>query len=224
VSCTESAQPTQCTRCPLTPSRAYCKWNSLSRSMRRSPLQFLAAASPDVSMSSRPPVLSLSLSPHTRIYTHTLDVHQFCQTYLSSLQYRGGRWRGFSDRPYDVGRGQTWNFVTGDSHLRSVHDANLGFRRGDSGGVADRTGGFRPPPLNARPPHYAQNAQFRQPPPYNKINNNNNNNNNQSQQNRPNRPFDTNPRFRLPQHHRPKPLDYRNWEYATEVPPPNSGN
>ncbi|KAE8056418.1 hypothetical protein FH972_013193 [Carpinus fangiana] len=159
--------------------------------MRRSPLRVLAAASPDVSMSSRPP-------------------------------YRGGRWRGFSDRPYDLGRGQTWNFVTGDSHLRSVHDANLGFRRGDSGGVADRTGGFRPPPLNARPPHYAQNAQFRQPPPYNKNKNNNNNNNNQSQQNRPNRPFDTNPGFRLPQHHRPKPLDYRNWEYATEVPPPNS--
>ncbi|GLT60920.1 hypothetical protein SLA2020_336600 [Shorea laevis] len=157
--------------------------------MRRPPLQFIAAASTDVSsitMSSRPP-------------------------------YRGGRWRGFSDRPYDGGRGQRGQYVTGDSHFRSVRDANLGFRRGDSGSGSDQTGGFRPPPLNPRPPHYAQNAQFRQPSPYN-----NNNNNNQSQQNQPNRPFDPNPGFRLRQQLRQKPLDYRNWEYATELPPPNS--
>jgi hypothetical protein len=203
-----------------------------SRSMRRPPLQFLAAASTDVSsittMSSRPPVLSLSLSLSLFIYAHRLHALQFCQTYISSLQYQGGRWRGFSDRPYEGGRGQRGQFVTGDSHFRSVRDANLGFRRGDSGSVADQTGGFRPPPLNTGPPHYAQNAQFRQPPRFNKSKSNNNNNNNtntnQSQQNRPNRPFDSNPGVRLPQQLRPKPLDYRNWEYGTEVPPPNSGN
>ncbi|PQQ02514.1 carbon catabolite repressor protein 4 homolog 6 [Prunus yedoensis var. nudiflora] len=48
--------------------------------------------------------------------------------------YRGGRnqWprASSSNRPYSGGRGP---YVTGDSHIRLVRDANLGFRRGDAG-------------------------------------------------------------------------------------------
>lgn len=121
--------------------------------------------------------------------------------------------------------------MTGDSHFRSVRDANLGLRRGDSGSFADHTG-FRPPPLNPRAPPYTQNAQFRQsphpsrniqsqryrqPPPYN------NSNVNQSQQFRQHPPFDQNQAFRPPQQVRQKPLDYRNWEYGTQSPRPHSG-
>ncbi|KAB1204555.1 hypothetical protein CJ030_MR8G021793 [Morella rubra] len=144
--------------------------------------------------------------------------------------YRGGRRRGFSDGPYTDGRGQGVHIVTGDSHFRSVRDANLGLRRGDSGSFADHTG-FRPPPLNPRAPPYTQNAQFRQsprpsrniqsqryrqPPPYN------NSNVNQSQQFRQHPPFDQNQAFRPPQQVRQKPLDYRNWEYGTQSPRPLS--
>ncbi|KAG2700050.1 hypothetical protein I3760_07G215500 [Carya illinoinensis] len=138
---------------------------------------------------------------------------------------RGGRWRGFSDRSHTGGRGQGDHFVTGDSHFRSVRDANLGFRRGDLASFADQTG-FRPPPLNPRPHPYTQNAQFRQPPPppYNNQNQRYRQPppyNNQSQQFRQHLRFDPNQAFRPPQQFRPKPLDYRNWEYATQAPSPN---
>lgn len=90
--------------------------------------------------------------------------------------------------------------MSGDSHFWSVRDANLGFRQGDSGRFSNQTG-FRPPYNN-------QSQRHRHPQPYN----------NQSQQFRP---FDPNQSVRPPHHFRPKPLDYRNWEYSTQAPPPN---
>lgn len=114
------------------------------------------------------------------------------------LQYRGGRnpWRrGYSDRPNIGGRGQ---FVSGDSHFRSVRDSNLEFRQGSYSYQAV------PPP-----PHYNQNQQFRQPPPYNR-----------NQQFRIPRPFHQNQAVRP----HSRPLDYRNWQSAKVPPPPDSGN
>ncbi|KAF3961960.1 hypothetical protein CMV_013467, partial [Castanea mollissima] len=92
--------------------------------MRRRPLQLqlqlLASAAADVSSSSSSSSTTMSSRP----------------------PYRGGRSqgrRGFSDRPYTGGRAQTQTqsqgqaqFVSGDSHFRSVRDANLGFRQGGS--------------------------------------------------------------------------------------------
>uniref|UniRef100_A0A2N9F8L0 Uncharacterized protein n=1 Tax=Fagus sylvatica TaxID=28930 RepID=A0A2N9F8L0_FAGSY len=139
------------------------------------------------------------------------DVSSITTTMSSRPPYRGGRsqWRrGFSDRPYTGGRGQgqgqnQGQLVSGDSHFWSVRDANLGFRQGDSGRFSNQTG-FRPPYNN-------QSQRHRHPQPYN----------NQSQQFRP---FDPNQSVRPPHHFRPKPLDYRNWEYSTQAPPPNCGN
>ncbi|KAF3965709.1 hypothetical protein CMV_010118 [Castanea mollissima] len=158
--------------------------------MRRRPLQLqlqlLASAATDVSSSSSSSTTMSSRPP-----------------------YRGGRSqgrRGFSDRPYTGGRAQTQTqtqsqgqaqFVSGDSHFRSVRDANLGFRQGGSGGRFSNQTAFRPRP---RPPP---------PNPYN----------NQTQRFRP---FDPNQTVRPPHHFRPKPLDYRNWELAAQPPPPNS--
>ena len=193
-------------------------WNRLSMRRRPLQLQLLASAATDVSspsssstMSSRPPVLSplLTLS----IYLQLSSFASFFSNFLFWLQYRGGRgqWRrGFSDRPYTGGRAQVQTqtqtqsqgqsqFVSGDSHFRSVRDANLGFRQGDSGGRFSNQTAFRPRP---RPPP---------PNPYN----------NQTQRFRP---FDPNQSVRPPHHFRPKPLDYRNWELAAQPPPPNSGN
>ncbi|KAL4603740.1 hypothetical protein ACB092_10G145200 [Castanea dentata] len=161
--------------------------------MRRRPLQLqlqlLASAATDVSSSSSSTTMS------------------------SRPPYRGGRSqgrRGFSDRPYTGGRAQLQTqtqtqtqtqgqaqFVSGDSHFRSVRDANLGFRQGGSGGRFSNQTAFRPRP---RPPP---------PNPYN----------NQTQRFRP---FDPNQTVRPPHHFRPKPLDYRNWELAALPPPPNS--
>ncbi|XP_042497359.1 carbon catabolite repressor protein 4 homolog 6-like isoform X2 [Macadamia integrifolia] len=98
----------------------------------------------------------------------------------SRASFRGGRglWRrGFSDRSNE----NTEPFVSGDSHFRSVRDANYGFRQGRRGSFGSR-GGFPLQNFRSRPP-------VGQPPP---------------------------PRTRGP-----KPLDYRNWEYALERPPPH---
>ncbi|CAK9176317.1 unnamed protein product [Ilex paraguariensis] len=173
------------------------------------PLQFLAAAaSSDATstMSSRPP------------------------------QCRGGRtqWRrGFADRPSGDGRGN--QYVTGDSHFRSVRDANRGFRPVETENFSNH-GSFRSQPRphsfnpRARPfhprPHFYPpppplpfNSDPRPPfdpnfPPFN-----------------PNQPFRPPPppsyrnqQFRPQQQYRPqpsKPLDYRNWEHAKPGPPPH---
>ncbi|CAN6583617.1 unnamed protein product [Malus baccata var. baccata] len=141
--------------------------------MRRAPppsLQFLAAAATDsafTTMSSRPP-------------------------------YRGGRnprQRGFSNRPYSGGG--KGNYVTGDSHFRTVHDANLGSRQGDSGTFPNETAYCRTPP-----PPFDLN-HFRGPPPFDN-----------------NQPYRPNQQFRP----RPKPLDYRTWELAKTTPSLTFGN
>ncbi|XP_065849532.1 carbon catabolite repressor protein 4 homolog 6 isoform X2 [Euphorbia lathyris] len=129
----------------------------------------------------------------------------------SRSSYRGGRkqWgRGFSDRPYNQGRGQ--QFVTRNSHFQSVHDSNSVIREAGNGGVD--------PQQLLRPPRYNPNQQFRQPPPPFVQN--------QNSQFRRSPQFDQNSQaFRQPQQFRPrlrKPLDYREWEYAKTGPPPHS--
>lgn len=123
------------------------------------------------------------------------------------MQHRGGRSQGkrsYSGRPYNGGRwgADQEQFVTGDSHFHSVHDANLGFRQG--GMVAYR----------GSAPRYNQNQQPRQyPPPQ------------QQQFGRyQNQPFQRGRPFNQYQNQvarprLPKPLDYRNWEYAKTAPP-----
>ncbi|WCJ30223.1 CCR4-Not complex 3'-5'-exoribonuclease subunit Ccr4 [Euphorbia peplus] len=120
----------------------------------------------------------------------------------SRSSYRGGgryQWRrGFSDRPYNHGRGQ--QFV--DSRFQSVNDSNFG-----NVGV------------DPQPPRYYPNQQFRQvpPPPFYQ---------NQNQQFRRSPRFDHNNQGnRPPQQFRPrpaKPLDYRDWEFSKTRPPPDS--
>uniref|UniRef100_A0A2P2LGH3 Carbon catabolite repressor protein 4 homolog 6 isoform X2 n=1 Tax=Rhizophora mucronata TaxID=61149 RepID=A0A2P2LGH3_RHIMU len=156
--------------------------------MKRSappPLQFLAAITAVTSMSSR------------------------------SL-YRGGgrkqRGRGFSGRSYGGERGQ--QFVSGDSHFRSVQDANLGFRQG-----GDHVISQRPPPRYRgqqfrQPLRDNQNQQFRRPPSSDP-----NQNQTQNQHFRQYPPPNQNQAFRP---RLPKPPDYRNWEYAKTAPPPNA--
>lgn len=131
----------------------------------------------------------------------------------SLLQYRGGRnqWprASSSNRPYSGGRGP---YVTGDSHIRSVRDANLEFRQGDAGaGPFPNQTGFRQHP----PPPFQHNHHFRQSRPLD-----------------PNQPYRPNQQFRPPQQFqppqqfrpRPKPLDYRNWEFAKTTPSSTCGN
>lgn len=188
---------------------------------RSNRFQFLAA------MSSRSPVLSLSslfLSLYNFKYYGMFTI--FDLQFI--LQHRGGRshGRGFSGIPHDSGKGP---FVSGDSHLRSVRDSNLGLRQGT---FSNQTS-FQPPPYNQNqqfrqpPPPSNQNQQFRQPPPYNP-----------NQHFRPPLSYNRNQRFRQPppsfdqnqavqprpRPRPPKPLDYRNWEYTKEAVPPNSGN
>ncbi|KAF7817225.1 carbon catabolite repressor protein 4-like protein 6 isoform X1 [Senna tora] len=83
-------------------------------------------------------------------------------------------------------------FVTGDAHFQSVRDVNSGFRRGESGSFANLTQ-YQYPPSNPRPsPPYHPKPQFRHPSPYNQA-----------------------------QQVRPRPPDYRDWEYAATPPPPD---
>ncbi|KAJ4883029.1 Carbon catabolite repressor protein 4-like protein 6 [Raphanus sativus] len=150
--------------------------------------------------------------------------------------YRGGRARGrgrgrggrsFSDRPYNDAGGRGGQFVTGDSHFQSVHDANLEFRHGFRGSSNldprrfdhvqqppfNRSYEFRPPPPQVQwrpnhppsgqsysacpPPQFYQNQMSRPPPPQQRSS------------------------FR-PQRPRSKHSDYREWEYAKTAPSPGS--
>ncbi|XP_047160761.1 LOW QUALITY PROTEIN: carbon catabolite repressor protein 4 homolog 6-like [Vigna umbellata] len=75
---------------------------------------------------------------------------------MSSRPSHRGRSRGFSSRPY-----------SGDAHLRSVRDANLGLRRGESGSFANQTVHNQNPPYNPRPhppPLHHERPQFRNRP------------------------------------------------------------
>ncbi|PON90749.1 Endonuclease/exonuclease/phosphatase [Trema orientale] len=140
----------------------------------------------------------------------------------SPSPYRGGRKhprRSFSDRPYTGGgRGP---YVSGDSHFRSVQEANLGFRQGE-----ESHSGF---PMPEQPPHPDQNhhqfrprfyrnhhhqRQFRPPPPPYDYQN-------QRFPRSPAPPFEQNQPRRPPQQFqpRPRPPDFRNWEFAKAAPP-----
>lgn len=181
--------------------------------MRRAPpsLHLLAAtdtaAATATSMSSCPPVLFLSL--HTHSCTHYLI---FSLVYFS--QHRG-RGRGFSGRPYSGGRG---HFISGDAHLLSVREANLGLRRGESGSFTNQTPDNQNPLSNLRPHPpslHNQRPEFR---------------------NRPHsphfRPHFPQYRQHPPPEHRPtfrphpplRPPYYRDWEFALTPPPPHCGN
>ncbi|KAH0989638.1 hypothetical protein GBA52_001121 [Prunus armeniaca] len=133
----------------------------------------------------------------------------------SRSPYRGGRnqWprASSSNRPYSGGRGP---YVTGDSHIRSVRDANLGFRQGDAGtGPFPNQTGFRQHP----PPPFQNNHHFRQSRPFDP-----NQPYRPNQQFRPSQQFLPPQQFQPPQQFRPrpKPLDYRNWEFAKTTPSP----
>ncbi|XVE71636.1 hypothetical protein DITRI_Ditri10aG0167200 [Diplodiscus trichospermus] len=130
----------------------------------------------------------------------------------SQLPHRGGRnqWRrGLSGRANSGGRGQ---LVTGDSHLNSVRETNLGFRRGNF----PNQNSFRPQQFgyHPRPPSsYNQKLpQFSQPPPSHQYN----------RYPRPRPPFDQNQAARPSRPRNSKPWDYREWEYAKTPPPPHS--
>ncbi|PON57933.1 Endonuclease/exonuclease/phosphatase [Parasponia andersonii] len=141
---------------------------------------------------------------------------------FSPSPYRDGRKnprRSFSDRPYTGGgRGP---YVSGDSHFRSIREANLGFRQGE-----ESHSGF---PMRERPPHPDQNhhqfrprfyrnhhqpRQFRSPPPPYDYQN-------QRFPRSPAPPFEQNQPRRAPQQFqpRPRPPDFRNWEFAKAAPP-----
>ncbi|KAJ0090151.1 hypothetical protein Patl1_12788 [Pistacia atlantica] len=157
-------------------------------------------------------------------------------SYRSAVRRGRGRnqSRSFSDGSNNGWRGQ---FVTGDSHIRSVRDSNLSHRQGSFSNQPLQ----QPPPFNPNqqyrypPPQSNQNQQLRYPPPpfY------------QNQQSRYPPPFYQNQQSRYPpppfyqnqqpcyprpsfnqnqavRPHRPKPLDYRTWEYAKVPLPPNS--
>ncbi|BAT82304.1 hypothetical protein LR48_Vigan187s001400 [Vigna angularis] len=133
---------------------------------------------------------------------------------MSSLPSHRGRGRGFSSRPYSGGRG---HFVSGDAHLRSVRDVNLGLRRGESGSFANQTVHNQNPPYNPRPhppPLHHERPQFHNrpysppfPPHF--------------PQYRLHPPPEHRPTFRPQTHLRQRPPDYRDWEPSLTPPPPH---
>ncbi|OMO89584.1 Glycoside hydrolase, family 17 [Corchorus capsularis] len=153
--------------------------------------------------------------PHSSLRLKFLVATAYANTAVMSSSgrpYRGGRsqWRrGFSDRANSGGRGQ---LVTGDSHLNSVREGNLGIQRG----TFSNQGSFQPQQFgyNPRPPspyNYNQ-QQFRQPPPFHSHN----------RYQRPRQSFDQNQAARPFRPRNSKPWDYREWEYAKTPPPPHS--
>lgn len=114
--------------------------------------------------------------------------------------------RGFCDPPpSDGGGGRFGSFVSGDSHIRTVSDANSVYRHGCSGkawvprGPPYQSFQSWPPPPNFVP---FPPPPFSQPPPYY-------------------RPFP--PPFRRPTP-QPKPADHRYWVFSQSQPPPQCGN
>ncbi|XP_057478091.1 LOW QUALITY PROTEIN: carbon catabolite repressor protein 4 homolog 6 [Actinidia eriantha] len=107
--------------------------------------------------------------------------------------------RAFSDRS-SGGNGGRGRFVTGDSHFQSVRDANLVFRPVENPNEfwCQPRPHFNHPPQHSNPPPHLNHR----PPFY------------QSQQFRPQQQFNPRPQ---------KPLDYRNWEFAKQGPPPHCG-
>ncbi|XP_039117315.1 carbon catabolite repressor protein 4 homolog 6-like isoform X4 [Dioscorea cayenensis subsp. rotundata] len=110
--------------------------------------------------------------------------------------------RGFCDPPpSDGGGGRFGSFVSGDSHIRTVSDANFVYRHGCSGkawvprGPPYQSFQSWPPPPNFVP---FPPPPFSQPPPYY-------------------RPFP--PPFRRPTP-QPKPADHRYWVFSQSQPPP----
>ncbi|XWS70841.1 hypothetical protein CRYUN_Cryun03dG0083600 [Craigia yunnanensis] len=149
------------------------------------------------------------LRPNFLAATATVDTAVMSS---SHRPHRGGRnqWRrGFSDRSNRGGRGY---LVTEDSHLNSVREPNLGFRRGNFSNQIS----FQPQQLdyNPRPPSPCnqRQQQFRQPPPPHQYN----------RYQRPRQPFDQNQAARPFRPRNPKPWDYREWEYAKTPPPLHS--
>ncbi|ESW33230.1 hypothetical protein PHAVU_001G053400 [Phaseolus vulgaris] len=133
-------------------------------------------------------------------------------TSMSSCPPHRGRGRGFSGRPYSGGRG---HFISGDAHLLSVREANLGLRRGESGSFTNQTPDNQNPLSNLRPHPpslHNQRPEFR---------------------NRPHsphfRPHFPQYRQHPPPEHRPtfrphpplRPPYYRDWEFALTPPPPH---
>ncbi|XP_052210076.1 carbon catabolite repressor protein 4 homolog 6 isoform X2 [Diospyros lotus] len=180
-------------------------------------------------------MLSRSSSPSLRYLAATTTTTD-AAAMSSRSPYRGGRsggqnqWRrGFSGRGDDE-RGQ---FVTGDSHFRSVRDANRGFRPVERSNFANPSRGpferqpwrpfnprhrpsfNAPPPYNGPPPFNPRpRPSFNTPPPYNGP-----------------PPFNSGqlftslPPFNQSQPFRPrpqKPLDFRHWEFAKPGPPSDS--
>ncbi|XP_028802325.1 carbon catabolite repressor protein 4 homolog 6 isoform X2 [Neltuma alba] len=130
-----------------------------------------------------------------------------------------GRGRGFFNRPYSGGRQQ---LVTGDEHFQSVHDVNSGYRREESGSFANPRRD-RNPPFNPRPsPPYHRNPQFRHPSPSNHAQQfRHPSHHNHAQQFRHPPPYNHSPPYNRAQKVRPRPPDYRDWEYAATPPPPD---
>ena len=128
------------------------------------------------------------------------------------MQYRRGRnqpRRSFSDRPYTGAIDHNFSGGGGaDSQFRPVNDADPGFRHGESRrSFENNSVSHHSFPIPERPP---QNQRFRPPPPPH------------FQQNQQFRPQ---PQFRRPPpQNRPRPPDYRNWEFAKPAPPSTSGN
>ncbi|KAM0932590.1 putative poly(A)-specific ribonuclease [Dioscorea sansibarensis] len=111
--------------------------------------------------------------------------------------------RGFCDRPPSDGRGggRRGGFVSGDSHIRTVSDANFWYRHGCSGeawvprGSPYQSFQSRPQPPNFvpfPPPPFSQPPPYYRPPP---------------------------PPFRRPTP-QPKPADHRYWVFSESQPPP----
>lgn len=181
-----------------------------------------------VSLSTRPSSLSLRFLAAAAATNATMSSRA---TYRSSRN----RWRrGFSNRS---DAGESGELVTGDSHFRSVRDANLGLRQGERRNFNES--GFQPQSFNPRQP-FPRNQPFRRPPPFNPnqpfrqspaFNPNQpfqqpppfnpNQRFRQPPAFNPNQPFNQNHRFQQPQQFQPRPtrpLDYRNWEYSEAGP------
>ncbi|KAF4375173.1 hypothetical protein F8388_017319 [Cannabis sativa] len=157
-------------------------------------------------------------------------------TAVSMSSFRGGRnypRRNFSDRPIVDGR--RGHYISDDSHFRPGREANLGSHNGEGGSF--RTASEFP--LPDRPSHPNQNHQFRphlyqnqqqfrprfyqnhqqfRPPPthYNYQN--------QQFRRSPAPPFQHNQPRRVANQYqpRPRPPDFRNWEFAKTSPPSTS--